>query len=303
MKTLRSFFLQALFLIIFCSSTFSLPNSGFYLPESVEEVSMRFRSLRNLIILPVVINDTVQVNLILDTGCRNLVLFGRKFQELFITESGKRVQFSGLGSGGPVLGMVSLKNKVTIDAVLGHDIPVVVVPQKNIFAQYSNVHGVIGYDIFTKFEIELNPRRQLITFRPAFTSHPSQGYTHVPIRIEDSRPILDSNILLANGMHDCNLMIDTGSSLGLLLKTTDLGRYDVQNESKELGKGFNGLIIGYETVASTLQLDGFFMNTIPTGIIESCWHNYASIGMEVLKDYAFVLNYCKAYVGFKKLPA
>ncbi|MBL7859027.1 MAG: retropepsin-like domain-containing protein [Cyclobacteriaceae bacterium] len=302
-QILRLLFLQVFFLIIFCGSTFSLPNSGFYLPESVQELTLRFHSHRNLIVLPVVINDSIRVNLVLDTGCRNLVLFGKKFQKLFVHEHGKKVQFSGLGSGGPVFGTVSLKNKVSIDAVLGDDIPVVIVPDKNIFAQYKNVHGVIGYDIFTKFEIELNPRQQLITFRPAFTVKPSPGYIHIPIRIEDSRPILDSNIQLDNSMHACNLMIDTGSSLGLLLKTTDLNRYDVRREEKELGLGLNGSIIGYETTARALFLDGIALTILPVGIIESSWHNYASIGMGVLKDYAIVLNYCKAYVGFRKLTA
>jgi hypothetical protein len=37
-----------------------------------------------------------------------------------------------------------------------------------------------------------------------------------------------------------------------------------------------------------------------TGIIASPWHNYASIGMDILKDYTLVLNYCKGYAGFRK---
>ena len=89
-------------------------SSGFYIPDDVREVTFSYKTFKNLIILPVVINDTIKVNLILDTGCRNLVLFGKRFKKLFAMERDKRIQFSGLGSGNPVYGSLSLKNKVAI---------------------------------------------------------------------------------------------------------------------------------------------------------------------------------------------
>lgn len=279
----------------------SSPRAGFYLPDDVREATIRYKTYRNLILLPVVINDTIHVNLILDTGCRNLVLFGKRFQKLFQPEPGKKVQFSGLGEGDPVYGTLSLRNKVSISEVLGEHIPVVVVPNRNIFDRANQVDGVIGYDIFIKFEVELNPDQRLITFRPAFTSFLPPSYQHVPIRIEDSRPILQSRIVINDEVLSRSLMIDTGSALGLLLKTTDLERFEGKNLSTNLGFGLNGAITGYETKASMLDLEGFMMDMVPAGVIQSRWHNYASIGMGVLKGYSIVLNYCKEYVGFKKV--
>jgi len=300
MKTLRFFLLHGAFALLCFTSSFSLPHAGFRLPDSVSELTMRFQSINNLIILPVIINDTIHVNLLLDTGCRNLVLFGKKFQHLFITDPNRKVQFAGLGEGEPVYGKLSLTNKVSIGAVLGENIPVVIVPEKNLFRHYRQIHGVIGYDIFTKFEIELNPRTQEITFRPAFSAHLSPDFILVPIRIEDSRPILNSTLMLGKQLHQCELMIDTGSSLGLLLKTTNISQY-ASSETRDLGKGLNGIIRGFDAVAEHLQLDGYAMSLLPAGIIASPWHNYASIGMEVLKDYSIILNYCKTYIGFRKV--
>ncbi|MFZ6013855.1 MAG: hypothetical protein ACOYXT_26175, partial [Bacteroidota bacterium] len=68
-----------------------------------------------------------------------------------------------------------------------------------------------------------------------------------------------------------------------------------------IGRGFNGLISGYTVIAKKLIMEGFEMTNIPAGITISSWHNYASIGMQVLKDYAVVINYCKSYVCFKRL--
>lgn len=276
-------------------------NAGFYIPDSIAEVTLPYRIIDNLIILPVVINDSIEVNLVLDTGCRSLVLFGKRFQNLFQLQSQSKVQFSGLGVGGPVYGKVSLNNLVTIDAVIGNKIPVVVVADQNLFRSFKQIHGVIGYDIFQKFEVELNPVKKLITFRPALTAQPSSMFTNVPLRIVDSRPIIDCKVVFTqDNNHLCDLLIDTGSSLGLLLKTTSKEKF-MYEKLLPIGRGFNGDVYGVTTTTERLVLNDLIINNIETGIIHSPWHNHASLGMDVLKDYAVVLNYLKGYAGFKKV--
>jgi len=291
-----------LLLILQRSAALPLPRAGFYLPDSVREVMFTYKSIHNLVILPVTINDTIKVNLILDTGCRNLVLFGKRFQKLFNYTTDRKIMFSGLGTGKPVEGRLALDNKVFVNAAVGEHIPVVVVPNQNLFSIYSNVHGVIGYDLFTKFEVELNPLHRSIKLRPAASVDLHPDYTRVPIRIEDARPLIDCKVVFSEEYSQlCNLMIDTGSTLGLLLKTTELTQYPFSKDRQVLGRGFNGNINGLRTVTQSLQLNGLEMTYLDTGIIHSPWHNYASLGMDVLRQYAIVLNYCKAYAGFKRV--
>jgi hypothetical protein len=308
MNSVRKGLVQVTLLLIFfsTSSAARIPiaiGAGFYLPDSINEMTIRYKVFKNLIILPVVINDSITVNLILDTGCRNLVLFGKQFQKLLKMSSGRQIQFSGLGSGAPVYGSLSLDNKVSIHQVLGEQIPIVVVPNKNILDGYRDIHGVVGYEIFLKFEIELDPRRQTITFRPGARASAPAGFKKVPLKLIDSRPVIDSEIVLTSkASKKCELMIDTGSALGLLLKTTNLDEFTFyENETSILGYGFNGQISGFRVLSEVLRLATFDMFKLPTGIIESPWHNYASIGMAVLKDYVVVLNYCKSYACFKSI--
>jgi hypothetical protein len=295
-------YLFILFSIIVQSATGTETRAGFFLPNDVSEVTFKFKSINSLVILPVVINDTVKVNLILDTGCRNLVLFGKKFQKLFNTEPGKSIRFSGLGIGEPITGRLSLNNRVSIATAIGEKIPVVLIPQQNLFGSYPNIHGVIGYDIFVKFEIELNPRKQLITLRPALTAFLSAEYQKIPIRIEDSRPVVETQIFFTDKQAEtCDIMIDTGSSLGLLIKTSDGNKFPKQTSKMKLGRGFNGSVMGVTASAKKLLLNGLEISVSGAGITYSEWHNYASVGMDILKDYTIVLNFCQAYVGFKKL--
>jgi hypothetical protein len=278
------------------------PKAGFFLPDSVNEMTLRYKTANGLILLPVTINDTVHVNLILDTGCRNLILFGKKFRKLFPIHSARPVEFSGLGSGAPVTGALSLDNRVSIDKVAGERIPIVIVNNTNLFEHYSNVDGVVGYEIFLKFEIELNAREKTITFRPASGTRVPSGYVQVPLRIVDARPVMESEIFLdkEGQSRKLELMIDTGSTLGLLLKTTNLSSFHSNLRERVLGRGLNGPISGYAIFADKLVLQNFEIERVPAGIVSSPWHNNASIGMEILKDYIVVVNYCKAYACFKR---
>lgn len=300
MKATQTTLITLLTLVIFCSLR-SGAIAGFFLPDSLKELTLRYRTLNNLIVLPVTLNNSVSVNLILDTGTRNLVLFGKRFLKQFDLHPDKKVQFSGLGSGGVVMGQLSLDNTVSIGAVLGRQIPVVLVSDKNLFSSYRDIHGVIGYEIFLMFEIEMNPREKTITFRPAATAHAPSGFSRVPLRVVDARPVVSSSLLVdQRNQQDYDIMIDTGSSLGLLIKTTDISLFQVFRE-QVLGYGFNGPMSGYETIANRLTLDGVEFRNLPTGIVPSSWHNYGSIGMKVLKDYIVVINYCKAYACFRRL--
>lgn len=274
--------------------------AGFYLPDSVQSMTLSYRTVEGLVVLPVTINDSIAVNLVLDTGCRNLVLFGKRFVDRFNFQSGRPVMLAGLGEGRPVSGKLSLDNKVSIHEILGERIPVIVTATNNLFAAHHRVDGIIGYDIFVKFEVEVDPRKRMITFRPAHSALPPAGYTTVPLQVVDTRPVLQSYLhVTPHSARALELMIDTGSALGLLLKTADVSPDQGHIRKVVLGRGINGPVSGYEVVCRKLEADGLSLEFVRTGIVRSRWHEHASVGMEVLKAYAFVLNYCRQYAGFR----
>ena len=275
--------------------------SGFHLPDSILELTFKYKTEGNLIILPVLINDSVQVDLILDTGASNLVLFGKTFQKYFQFVPDGKVQFSGLGSGKTLSGKLSIDNKVEINSVIGLDIPVVVVSEKNLFSALKNVDGYIGYEILQKFEIEINPARQTISFRSPMHERFPYGFTRIPFKVKGSRPILDCAILLSlEQKRLCDLMIDTGSAFGLLMMSTDEHWIDDKGRPESFARGFSGEVKGVEIKSSKIHLKNFVLDTGSSRIIRSAKRDYASIGMGILSQYSFILNYVKGYVELRK---
>jgi hypothetical protein len=292
---MRNKFLTLCLLVISWAGTAAVPSAGFFLPDSVFEFTMHYKTINNLIILPVTINDSVRVNLILDTGCRNMLLFGKRFESLFRTS--RAVEFSGLGSGDPVKGKLSLDNHVSIQAVTGKRIPIIIVPQKNLFSSLPNVHGIIGYEIFAKFEIELNFPRKLITFRTAAYPTRSADFDYVDMKVVDSKPVLECTMTTGDGIRVINdLLIDTGSCLGLILSVDRKG-YSAMPTA--LGRGLNGIVNGEKVFTKRLKLKTFEFTNVVTSIVYSK-NSYASIGMDILKDHVIILNYSRSYVAFRK---
>lgn len=275
-------------------------DAGFSLPENIKEAMFNFSTYNNLIVLPVTINDSIEVNLILDTGCRNLLLFGKRFEKLFETIPHHTIRFSGLGERPPLTGKLALDNDVSIHTLRGKKIPIVILRDKNFFSSRSHIDGIIGYDIFIRFEIEINATSKKITFRPADLAEIPNDYTKVPLRIEDTRPLIQSKIFFSNpDGTDCDIMIDTGSALGLLIRSK-ANAFFSQNQQHALGKGLNGNVMGTVRSARKLILQTFEINIAQVEISPSDWHTHGSIGMAIIKDYTIVLNYCKGYAGFKK---
>jgi hypothetical protein len=95
-------------------------------------------------------------------------------------------------------------------------------------------------------------------------------------------------------------MLDTGSTLGLLFKTSDLKSFPERNFTKVIGRGLNGDVVGIDTQASKLLLHTFVIEAPAVSVISNASYSYSSVGMDVMKNYTVVLNYCKAYAGFKK---
>ncbi|NJM25807.1 MAG: hypothetical protein HC859_10285 [Bacteroidia bacterium] len=127
------------------------------------------------------------------------------------------------------------------------------------------------------------------------------GFTMIPMTVTDARPMINSTLTLGDSNNlTRTLMVDTGSTLGLLLKSTDIKSLALAGKNEPLGRGFNGYINGIVANSQRLLLETYEILNLPTGIVESEWHNHASVGMDVLKDYAFILNYVMGYACLKK---
>lgn len=276
-----------------------LISPGFALPDSLYEYSMTYLTVDNLIVLPFVINGNVTANLILDTGCQSLILFGKQYEKMFDIVPDFNVTFSGIGTGKPAVGSVTLDNTVTLGPVKREKVPIVIVSGKKFLHRHLQVDGLIGYDLFTRFEIEIHPLRQQIIFRTPHNRTLPPDYHHIPLNLDHHRPVVSASFTLPEKEETLDMLVDTGSSLSILLTTSDKKRLPSKAARKMLGMGLNGFIMGSNSIAKFVQLNDYTATNVPVSTTYSALHNHASVGMAFLKNYSIIINYLRGYIGLR----
>ena len=141
-----------------------LPAQGkFFLKEDVSK-KIEFQFINNLIIVPIEING-VKLSFVLDTGVSKPILFNLSENDSLDLKNVKTFYLHGLGGDGKVQAIKSSYNKLKIGDAIGlkQDIYVVLDSQINFTSRLGVlVHGIIGYNIFKDFVVEINYRSKYI---------------------------------------------------------------------------------------------------------------------------------------------
>jgi len=289
--------LMGLMVTINFSRANELNDKRFTIEDGTCEVTFIYRKFNELIVLSAQLNNSVSVNLILDTGFRNTILFGKKFQREVNSFTSKTISFSGLGNGSSLIGKISLDNELKFNGLKGSGVVIIVVPSRQFVNEMPGIDGVIGYDLLRWFEIEVNPKMSTVTFRHPEGNSIPDGFTKLDLNKEEVLPIVSGQIQAAP--HTSNvlpLLIDTGSQLGVLLKSQQID----SSECEVMARGLCGFIMGAEAsgerfwIGQVHMASGFLFSVIPTDKEEML-----SIGMDFLKDYVFIINSVEQYFAFK----
>lgn len=121
---------------------------------------IRYYKRHQLAVVPVMINDTLQVNLVLDPRCKTLVLFGTKFKKLL------RKSLKNVDGHEVIEGELFTQNKVSFGPVTRQNLSIAVVPNRDPMNFFLSINGVIGYDMLDDFQIIMDDKRHILTILP-----------------------------------------------------------------------------------------------------------------------------------------
>lgn len=189
-----------------------------------KRITIPFELVNNLVIIPLRINDSDTMKFILDTGVGTTLITGLEANQTITINSTETIRLSGLGEGEPMEAYLSRNNELFLDRISGSKMELVIL-KKDIF-QLSSVmgtfvHGLIGYDIFSRFVVEINYQQKVVhlydpeAFREKFKKLPKHRlWNRYPLSIEDRKPYIDVNFQHKKGapFHPLKLLIDSGSS-------------------------------------------------------------------------------------------
>lgn len=329
----RRIFNIFLFLLFACFSLFRSTNTPLYAQQQIQNlsfanstqksVSFPFKFINNLIILPVVINDSDTLQFILDTGVSISIMTELSIGDSLLLNYTRQVKLNGLGQGEPIDALHSSGNNFNVSSIRGTNQDLIILLQ-NVFNLSSvfgtRIHGLLGYNIFVNFIVEIDYSKKIISFHDPKTYKYKKGWwifqsdrnkETLPLIIHKTKPYILAYIVMNNGTRiPVKLLVDTGASHSLWLDTFSDTLIKVPDAATEvfLGKGLNGDIFGKLGKIPEIQIGNFvfsnpivaFPDSISVGKSRGLDYRNGTIGAELLRRFNIIIDYPNKKITFTK---
>ena len=268
--------------------------AGFVLPNGRNYVKIPIEIQHNVVLIPIRVNGSFELNFILDTGAKRNILTEPLLQEFLSLDSLRKVKVRGLGGGEEIEASVASQVSISLPGgVKGVGLQMLILPKGLI--SYSGmfgkpVYGIMGYEIFGQFVVEINYREKYVKLYDPFKFKPRKKYSELDIEIVRSKPYINATLTDYRGKQfKRKWLLDTGASNAITLFN---GELPVPNSSIDafLGRGLNGEVHGKLARADAFQLGNFTFESVITGYPDSAslimlpedipW--YGNLGSEIL---------------------
>jgi len=305
---------NSLILLFLLVVNISFSQSDFNLP-SADKDKIRFDLVGNLIIIPVEVNG-VELSFVLDSGVSKPILFNLTNIDSLQMNKVETILLRGLGGGAPVEAIRSKGNFLSIGNAINIDQDIYVVFDKSInFTPRLGrpVHGIIGYDLFKNFVVEINyASKYILLYKPDnYTYKSCKRCETFDLSFYKNKPYITGEVEVNSEFVPVKLLIDTGSSDALwIFENEEKGLMPTKNMYFEdfLGKGLSGNIYGKRSKIDKFKLKSFELKNVNTAFPDSVSISFArknttrngSISGEVLKRFNMIVDYKNKKITLKK---
>ena len=320
----RRIFNIFLFSLFACFSLFRGTNTPLYAQNQIQNlsfinsaqksVSFPFKFINNLIILPVVVNNSDTLQFILDTGVGISIMTELSIGDSLLLNYTRQVKINGLGQGEPIDALHSSGNNFNVSNIRATNQDMIILLQ-NVFDLSSvfgtRIHGLLGYNIFANFIVEIDYSKKIISFHDPETYKYKKGWwifqsgkknETLPLIIHNTKPYILAYILMNNGTRiPVKLLVDTGASHSLWLDTFSDTLIKVPETTTEvfLGKGLNGDIFGKLGKIPEVQIGHFvfsdpivaFPDSMSAGQSKGLDYRNGTLGAELLRRFNVIIDY------------
>ncbi|NNE30916.1 MAG: signaling protein [Winogradskyella sp.] len=308
---------QVIFVLLFLSMSCSnYAQENFILNKDATK-RIDFELINNLIIIPIEINGT-SLSFILDTGVSKPILFNLSEQDSVDINETEKIFLHGLGPNGKIEALRSKNNVFQFGEAKCNNLDLYVVFDDDLnFTPRLGivVHGIIGYDIFKDFIVEINYSSEYIKLynHEAFNKKMNKKWQKLPLEINKTKPYIDTYVTMQDTLAriPVKLLIDSGSSDALWL-FEDSSKGLVPDTSlffrDYLGKGLSGSVYGKRSRINKLTLNKFeindanvaFPDTASVDVARIFKERDGSLGGNVLKRFNYFFDYKNEQLYIKK---
>ncbi len=291
----------------------------FELPRNRDRISLNFTGIKNLIIIPVMINNKGPFNFILDTGVGPMIITDPSILDSLDFTLLKKITISGLGTD-TLTAYVSQNIKTEVGKAKMERVPTAILKEDlfNLSGYLgTKIYGILGYSFFNSFIVDIRYSQNRLIISKKNSKVKFRGL-RVPLQIKNSRPYVFAEISLPNGeIVTAKFLVDTGASHALSMEMLNNESFPPPKTKipAYLGMSLSGRIKGYIGRIDQLRFGGYTFKNIVAGFpdyntiiskIQNSKRN-GNIGGELLRRFDVQIDYADSamYVkpnGYRKKP-
>ncbi|WP_231425607.1 aspartyl protease family protein [Pedobacter sp. Leaf250] len=295
-------------LLLIGSPSFS---QEFTFPGNKQKQSIQFKCIKNLMIIPIFINEKGPYNFVLDTGVGPMIITEPSIIDTLNFSLMRKIKLSGLGLE-TVDAYVSQNISAKIGSAKISHIPTAVLKEDlfNLSGHLGiKIYGLIGYSFFNSFIVDIRYSENRIIFSDLSRKIKYRG-SKVPILIENLKPYVDVQVEVPDSSKvNARLLMDTGASHALSMEMFNGGAFPLPEKKikANLGMSLSGQIKGYMGRINTFYLGGYVFKEVVSGFpdfksiskkIDLTFRN-GNLGAEMLRKFDVQLNYQEKFMYLK----
>ncbi len=287
---------------------------GFFIDDYKKKTSFEFEVYNNLIVIPVMLGGKVPLRFILDTGVSTAILFERTFTDMLNVDYTRTLTLMGLGRQKAVEAYVATDLEIHLPGLRGYRQSLLVLAEDYLELSKqlgTDVHGIIGYDVFRKFVVEINYDSKTLTFYDQEHFKPRRRWTSFPIEVLSTKPYMQFPVWMNDSTRvDGNFLLDTGASHAILINDDSDERLAVPERrlKASLGKGLTGEISGYLARIEKVEIGKFAFDEVIASFPDDESYSDSlmniqrsgTLGGEILSRFTVVFDYLEGMVYLKK---
>jgi len=290
---------------------------GKFILQDRDKDKISFKLINNLIIIPVEVNG-VPLSFLLDTGVSKVIVFNfvNLSKELKVNQT-EEIFLRGLGEGDNVEALRSKNNVFKIGEAINieQDMFAIFDASLNFTPQLGvPIHGIIGYDLFKDFVIEINySKKKIILHDPDLYVPKSCKKCEIfDLEFSSKKPFINGTVKIFEKQESIpvKLLIDSGGSDALwLFEDVKINIIAPKKYFDDfLGRGLSGSVYGKRSKINRFSLKNFTLNEVNTAFPDSSSVSFAkkfkerngSLGGEILKRFNVIFDYQNKKISLRK---
>jgi hypothetical protein len=208
--------------------------------------------LGSYILVKAGINESSELNFILDTGIRSTIITELQAGDSLSLVFNDERFVQGLGGNNPIYAFVSEKNTIHLGNKLAFENKTVALLQEDVLELSrqigSPVNGLLGSDLFEDHIVQIDFTAQRLTFYERESFKLPGRYHSLPLIVEQQKLYVPLSVKdTENKEHQYKMLLDTGAGLFAWFRTMGSEVLPIPEKKiyGRIGEGISGEITGY----------------------------------------------------------